>query len=447
MTKTFDEVISGVRTAKKGVEVREDLAQMGEYCKQFTEEAGTRADAAKAAAETAATNAKASEDKAAQTVQGIDQTKADAVQAVQNAQATATNAVQQAQSDATDAVDQSKGSALSDITTAKNSAVGAVGSERDAALQQVADSTKAAQTAATNAAASEQAASESKIAAASSAENAENSAAAASGSAIAAAASESNANQSAEDSEASAARSEAAAKKAEAVVGTDKTLSISGAPADAAATGEAIAKKADKDVILDDEGNVLFYSKSAVDELLAKKLDLTGGTMSGNIDFNDSGNGFSFSLPNGTEYVFRPYAASNILQMVCRNQKAGINWYGALNFNSDYSISAEGYLNGVKTVVNLLYGIVASGSNYVRFGDGTQICFEGVTITGTDYLVTFPVPFTSLKAVTLAHNANIGVEVGLAVGYETGKSFRIYTDRSDNTARGFCSYIAIGRWK
>lgn len=57
MKKTFDEVISGVRTAKKGVEVREDLAQMGEYCKQFCDTAGKAADSAKSAAETAAGDA------------------------------------------------------------------------------------------------------------------------------------------------------------------------------------------------------------------------------------------------------------------------------------------------------------------------------------------------------------------------------------------------------
>jgi hypothetical protein len=241
ITLNFDEVLKRIYNAKKGVEVRYGLGQGFEYCKQFADEA-----------QGYATNAKASADKAEQTVAGIEQTKTDAVQAVQNAQTTATTAVQQAQSTATTAV-----------TTKQTEAVQAVDDERDAALQQVADSTQTAQTAASNAAASEQAAQTSKEAAASAAGAAANYATAASGSASTAATSENNAASSAENSEASAARSEAAAKKAEAVVSTDKTLAVPGAPADAAAVGN---------IILDPDGNAIFYSKAEVEAKIKEIL-------------------------------------------------------------------------------------------------------------------------------------------------------------------------------
>lgn len=244
ITLNFDEVLKRIYNAKKGVEVRYGLGQGFEYCKQFADEAQGYANSAKASA-----------DKAEQTVAGIEQTKTDAVQAVQNAQSTATTAVTTKQTEAVQAVG-----------TAQTGAVKAVDDERDAALQQVADSTQAAQTAAGNAAASEQAAQTSKEAAASSAGAAANSATAASGSASAAATSESNAASSAENSEASAARSEAAAKKAEAVVSTDKTLAVPGAPADAAAVG---------DIILDrtkETPQPIFYSKAEVEAKIREIL-------------------------------------------------------------------------------------------------------------------------------------------------------------------------------
>lgn len=262
ITFPFTDVINAIRNAKKGVEVRENLAQMGEYCKKYTEEAGTRADAAKEAAQTAAANAKASEKKATDAVAGIEQTKTDAVQAVQNAQTTATNAVQQAQSTATTAVTTKQTEAVQAVGTAQTGAVKAVDDERDAALQQVADSTKAAQTAATNAAASEQAAQASKEAAATSAGAAESSATAASGSASAAATSESNAASSAQSAETDADRAEAAAELAGTRASTDKTLATENAPADAKAVG---------DIILDrtkETPQPIFYSKAEMDKML-----------------------------------------------------------------------------------------------------------------------------------------------------------------------------------
>lgn len=252
ITLNFDEVLKRVYNAKKGVEVRYGLGQGFEYCKQFADEA-----------QGYATNAKASEKKATDAVAGIEQTKTDAVQAVQNAQSTATTAVTTKQTEAVQAVG-----------TAQTGAVKAVNNERDAALQQVSNSTQAAETAARNATTAANAAGNAATAAGGYASSAESSATAASGSASAAATSESNAASSAQSAGTDADRAEAAAALAGTRANTDKTLKTENAPADAAAVGN---------IILDPDGNVIFYSKDAVDKLLAGKLSLSGGTMTGPI--------------------------------------------------------------------------------------------------------------------------------------------------------------------
>ena len=232
MTKTFPEVISGIRTAKKGVEVREDIAQMGEYVEQFAATATQKADAAAA-----------SEKKASDAVANIDQQKADSVAAVQQAQTTATTAIT-----------QTKDAALTDIGNAKTGA-----------LQEVANSTATAETAASAAAGSASDANASKEAAATSA-------AAAADSASAASTSETNSSASAS----AAATSEANAKKyseeAGAKASTDKTLSIENAPADAKATGDALEGKADKSTVQDESGNAIFYSKAEVEAKIKEIL-------------------------------------------------------------------------------------------------------------------------------------------------------------------------------
>ena len=92
MDKTFDEAIAGVRTAERGVEVREDIAQGMEYVKQYAEEVTGQQQAALQAAQTATGAASTATEKAAA-----------AAESESMAQTSATNAAQSAQSASTDA--------------------------------------------------------------------------------------------------------------------------------------------------------------------------------------------------------------------------------------------------------------------------------------------------------------------------------------------------------
>ena len=87
MDKTFDETIAGIRTAERGVEVREDIAQGMEYVKQYAEEVTVQKQAALQAAQTATGAASTATEKAAA-----------AAESKITAQTAATNAAQSAQS-------------------------------------------------------------------------------------------------------------------------------------------------------------------------------------------------------------------------------------------------------------------------------------------------------------------------------------------------------------
>lgn len=92
MDKTFDEAIAGIRTAERGVEVREDIAQGMEYVKQYAEEVTGQQQAALQAAQTATGAASTATEKAAA-----------AAESESTAQTAATSAAQSAQSASADA--------------------------------------------------------------------------------------------------------------------------------------------------------------------------------------------------------------------------------------------------------------------------------------------------------------------------------------------------------
>lgn len=294
-----------------------------------------------------------------------------------------------------------------------------------------AEATKAensANASATSAAASKGSADDSAASASASA----GSAAAAARSQSAAAGSASAAEESktaAATSEANAAKHEEAAKKAAdeagAKAGTDPTLSIKNAPADAAATGEELAKKASKDVILDEDGNVIFYSKAAVDELLAGKLGLhdtaDNSTKWGDYErrFNETTGSTHVLVETDGKYVD-----------LCPADSIGLT------------------------------AIAASGAGYVRFGDGTQICWGE-----TDQIV---VSANSTVTATIAYPAAFAsgypVEVSLTIaGNSENDSYSRLVLHTTNRATTNCviyfkntsfesmspiaQWIVIGRWK
>ena len=90
--KTFDEAIAGIRTAERGVEVREDIAQGMEYVKQYAEEVTGQQQAALQAAQTATGAASTATEKAAAAAESERMSKTAAANADKSAQSASADA-------------------------------------------------------------------------------------------------------------------------------------------------------------------------------------------------------------------------------------------------------------------------------------------------------------------------------------------------------------------
>ena len=192
----------------------------------------------------------------------------------------------------------------------------------------------------------------------------------------------------------SAASAKAEADRAAAIVSTDKTLSVEGAPADAKAVGDAL-----KDI----------------------KLPIATATVLGGIK---SGKGLKISA-DGT---------------------ASIDAYNTAETDSLLNALQKQVDRKISSAISSATSITASGDGYIRFSDGTQICWlkfgEWPRKEYNPYFQ-FPVPFA---------NTNYGA--GYALGKRITYSSNVECNVFDRTTTGLCvrsdyegSIVVIGRWK
>ena len=83
--------------------------------------------------------------------------------------------------------------------------------------------------------------------------------------------------------------------------------------------------------------------------------------------------------------------------------------------------------------------VAASGSNWVRFSDGTQICWYSINSDGSDYIWSFPVAFSNTEYSVVACPVSF-----LSFVCKDKKTTSCTVPGTNGT---LCSGIAVGRWK
>lgn len=430
-----DSMDASVATCTKKAKEAEASAVRAKTSETNAKTSETNAKASENAAKTSETNAKASEDAAA-----LSETNAAASEKAAKTSETAAKR------------------ALQDTETEHTAALQNIAQARTAALNDVAASTKTATAAASTA-------TQQATAAAGSASTATTKAGEASTSAEEAF----NSRQAAEKAQKAA---EDAAALAGTRAGTDKTLTIDGAPADAKTVGDKLKSiKTDWNSVTDKPSTfppsahthsyagsssaggdatralgVKDYGGSQTIEIGYESAGLTTSNLTHIAGYTDNGRKIKTvskdTLKSWLDLGSAAYEENTIVRDAGDGRALTFNYSAdAVNYN-DFTwipVWINGQMRTVHKNVFSTSGVQSSGSNYIRFGDGTQICWCTVYFDGNPKGWSFPVAFSNTGYSIAGCASNM-----LAAACTS----RATTSCTLSGANGLTAYlIAVGRWK
>lgn len=437
----FDAIITGIRKAIYGREVREYIASSMEWTRDFVNQSIANIKELLRQAEAARDAAKASQD-AAKVSETNAKASENAARASQNAAASSASAAAGSASAAKTSetnVKASENAAKTSETNAKTSETNAKSSETKAAT-----SAANAKTSETNAKASADSMGTSVATCTAKAKEAEASAGKAK-------TSEGNAKTSEGNAKASENEARQLVEAAKKVVNTDKTLTIDGAPADAKTVGDKFnsIKYAGSASAGGDATRALAvkdYAGSQTIEIGYASAGLTTSNLTHIAGYTDNGT----KIKDVSKDVLKrwlglgsaAYEENTIVRDVGDGRALTFNYSAdAVNYNDFTWVPV--WINGqMKTVNKNVFStsdVQSSGSNYIRFGDGTQICWYSINSDGSDYTWSFPVAFSNTEYSVVACPVSF-----LSFVCKDKKTTSCTVPGVTDT---LCSGIAVGRWK
>ena len=189
-------------------------------------------------------------------------------------------------------------------------------------------------------------------------------------------------------------------------------------------------------------------------------LPLSGGTMSGWLQFsnadgricmNRSGNDGSLGVYSGAGYTTGAYLT---LSGASRSTQAGFFELRAVTDGSNY-YALQGRPNGT-----LIWGgkeierINASGTNYIRYENGLQICWgNNISFNTSGTAINLPVAFKDATYGFVPVGRGLSTSTNCAIAKLTAKTTTAFTVVAVATSNlssftsGTIDYVAIGKWK
>lgn len=181
-------------------------------------------------------------------------------------------------------------------------------------------------------------------------------------------------------------------------------------------------------------------------------LPLSGGAMTGYLDFGQTSTGLSWTCANGDIYHFRPYSPNNDFQLTRQNPSSKIGEYGVFNVYGDggVGITAISYLSftigGVtRTLLDWTYPV---GSIYLSVDATSPAAKFGGTWTPIENVFLYPVPTSTAAGLqggeashtlTVAEMPSHTHKTYMAYGANgDGPNIPIY-ERSTNQCEGYAT--------
>lgn len=253
--------------------------------------------------------------------------------------------------------------------------------------------------------------------------------------------------------------------------GTDKTLTIDGAPADAKTVGDKLKSiKTDWNSVTDKPETfppsahthsyagsssaggdatralgVKDYAGSQTIEIGYETAGLTTSNLTHIAGYTDNGTKIKDVskdvLKSWLDLGSAAYEANTIVRDVGDGRALTFNYSAdAVNYN-DFTwvpVWIDGQMKTVHKNAFFASVVQSSGSDYIRFGDGTQICWYSIYSNGDDYTWSFPVAFSNTEYSVVGSPISM-----LSFVCKDKRTTSCTLPGAKNT---LCHGIAVGRW-